>query len=157
MIRAYSGVYSEEAGSFDYYYYYYSSDGVKKFLQLCIQESDIPEGNDYTEVINYLHRLFYSVKGTLKVFDYMKEYLGIPFVGDIVYTVNEIRFEISEITTLDMSIYIKYMKEFLSRLLYYNDLKSSIDVMNLIISGSISNSLATGMLGYKQYKPEIIE
>jgi hypothetical protein len=97
------------------------------------------------------------VKGTLKVFDYMKEYLGIPFVGDIVYTVNEIRFEISEITTLDMSIYIKYMKEFLSRLLYYNDLKSSIDVMNLIISGSISNSLATGMLGYKQYKPEIIE
>lgn len=151
LIKGYSEYYSEYSGSFDYYYYYYAFDGVKKFLNLCIKQSDVPEDNDYDSVIDYLAKLFYSVKGTLRVFDYMKIYLGIPFVGDIIYTVNDIKFEISEITTVDMSVYIKCMKEFLDALLYYNDLKSSINVINLIISGKISNSISTGLIKYKEF------
>lgn len=154
LIRGYSDHYTVSQGSFDYYYYYYTSDAVKRFISLCILPESLPEGQDYESVLGYLSKMFYSVKGTLKVFDYMRTYLGIPFTGDIIYTVEEIRFEISEVTTVDMSLYISCMKDFLDALLYYSDLESAINTLNLIITGKISNSISTGMISYKEYKVE---
>ena len=156
MIKGYSEYYKETSNSFDYYYYYYSSDKVKNFIEFCISQSSISSENEYSGVVDYLTKLFYSVKGTLKVFDYMKKYLQITFKGDIIYTINEIIIDVDEITTIDMSLFIKSMKEFIGVLLYYGELKSSIDTIILLIQGKISSTTATEIIKYKEYIAEEI-
>lgn len=152
FIKAYSEQFTESSGSFDHYYNQYTQDSIKKFIYLSLEVSNVTESNNYNEVAIYLSRLFYSVKGSLRIFDYMKDYLKIPFVGEILYTINEIRFEVSEITTVDMENYISSMKDFISSLLYYNDLSITIDTIKLIVSGNIENIISSGIISYKEFK-----
>lgn len=161
MIQGYSEEYGtqDSLGSFDYYYTHYSSDAVKKFIELCLLREDYEEDYEdgyYDGMINYLTKLFYSVKGTLKVFQYMEEYLGIEFKTNtegakFKYSINEVQFEIEEVTTTDISVYISRMKDFLSALLYYGDLGAIIDTVNLIISEEISNNGTLGINRYKEF------
>ena len=63
MIEEYGeNFYIDTTDSFENYYYYLKLDPVKRFLNLCISRSDLYSGQDYEVVINYLSRLFYSVK-----------------------------------------------------------------------------------------------
>mgnify|MGYP006874776195 FL=1 len=50
-----------------------------KFIMMRIdpdQSIFIAGSQNYADVVNYLTALFYSVKGTQKVLEYMKKYLG---------------------------------------------------------------------------------
>lgn len=155
MIQEYSKIYGNQdsLGSFDYYYTHYNSDAVKAFIELCLPWDPKKYSNEaeYSGVISYLVKLFYSVKGTYLVFPYMEKYLGIEFVGKIKYTINRIEFEISEVTAYDISVYISKMKGFLSALLYYGDLAAIIDIMNLKIEEIISNNISIGIKRYKEF------
>ena len=71
LIEGYNG--SVYESNFNNYYYYLNTDPVNRFLHICISESDIGNEEKYNNVINYISKLFYSVKGTLKVFDFMKK------------------------------------------------------------------------------------
>jgi hypothetical protein len=81
----------------------------------------------------------------------MKKYLKIDFIGEIKYTINHIQFEISEITTNDLSVYISRLKDFLASLLYYGDLEATINTINLRIEETISNSISVGIKRYKEF------
>lgn len=163
MVQGYSELQQDSlaiSGSFDYYYSYYSNDYIRKFIELSLNLNkdyndsgsiDSEDSEIRENIINYLVKLFYSVKGTNKVFEYMKEFLGIEFIGDIRYTINEVAFEIAEVTTLDISVYIKTMKEFLSALLFYYDLDLIIDLMNLKLKEILSLSVSADIQKYKEF------
>ena len=151
MIQSYSELYPEstELGSFDYYYSHYSNDFVKQFIKLSLESQGIDPDDENT--VNYLTKLFYSVKGTQKIFEYMHKYLGINFIGDVSYSINEVVFEIEEVTVTDISVYIKTLKEFLSALLYYYDLNIIIDLMNLKVSEVLSVYYSASAQKYKEF------
>ena len=155
MIQEYSTKYYESnSDSFDNYYYDLKNDPVKKFLNLCIPENSIAGDQDYEEVINYLAKLFYSVKGTIKVFDYMKSFLNLKFDGDIVYTTNNIEFSISEISLNDENQFYESLRDFLDALLYYRNLETNIDTINLILTGDIENYVGSNLTCYSKFTAE---
>jgi len=158
MIEEYGeNFYIDTTDSFENYYYYLKLDPVKRFLNLCISRSDLYSGQDYEVVINYLSRLFYSVKGTIKVFEYMRRYLGLNFEGDIIYTTKYIEFKLSDISLTDEKMFYQYLKEFLDALLYFQELRIIIDAVNLVLSGNINNYVYSGITCYNEITAEIYE
>jgi hypothetical protein len=157
MIDGYAEYYEETSGSFDNYYYYLKNDDVKRFIGLCINEESLDESQEYSEVLNYISRLFYSVKGTPLVFDYIEKYLGMK-LNNIEYTAETISFEIEGIETYNINTFVNSLRNFLSALLYYGELTSTIEMINLIIKGEIHTNVSSGIIRYKEFIiDEIIE
>ena len=155
MIQEYSTNYYEQStDSFGDYYYSLKNDPVSKFLNLCISEDDIKGDQTYEDVINYLSRLFYSVKGTIKVFDYMKSFLGLKFEGDIIYTTELIEFNLSEVTISDENLFYESLKDFLDALLYYQRLETNIGTTNLVLTGNFSNYIGSNLICYNEFVAE---
>lgn len=155
MIQEYSTNYYEGgSNSFDDYYYSLRNDPVKKFLNLCISEDNIGKDQNYEDVINYLSRMFYSVKGTIKVFDYMKSFLGLKFEGDIIYTTKYIEFTLTEISLSDENLFYESLKGFLDALLYYQELRTNIGIINLILTGDIDNYVGSNLTCYNKFTAE---
>lgn len=155
MIETYNKEYSNfQVDSFSDYYEYYSLNTVKKFIMLCLNNLDIPKNNNLEDIINYLIKLFYSVKGSPQVFSFMKKFLGIKFKGDVSYTINSIKFEIEEFSTNDLQFFIDSLKDFLSVLLFYGDLRSDIKIINLNLQDNIKLSMAVNIQKYREYDVE---
>ena len=153
IIEKYSEIYGdkESLGSFDYYYSYYSIDPVKRFIELCLDPDDYKEDNNYSDVVSYLVKRFYSVKGTSFVFEYMEEYLNFKFSNGYHYSINEVIFEIDVVKTSDLSLYIKTLKEFLSSLLYYGDLVATIQRAELSIDETITSCVDYNFMKYREF------
>ena len=64
--------------------------------------------------------------------------------------------KLAEIKQFGIKYPTKFMKEFIGVLLYYGELKSSIDTIILLIQGKISSTTATGIIKYKEYIAEEI-
>lgn len=141
---------SLDPGSFNNYYYYLNTDPVNRFLHICILESDVSE--DYESVISYISRLFYSVKGTTKVFEFMKKYLGLN-LNDIVYTVKELNFTISEVrlSDIDEKVFYESLMDFLRALLYFGEARIRIEVIHLLLSNTLKNYTGASIETYKKY------
>lgn len=158
LIKAYteSPYYINVEDSFNNYYYYLNTDPVKKFLHLCIKDNTTWEekhpNEDFESVINYITRLFYSVKGTCKVFEFIKKYLDFE-ITDIVYTVKNLSFTIREVTLIDIDEKIFYDSfiEFLSTLLYFDKINIRIELINLWISNKLTNYTGANIVTYKDY------
>ena len=160
LIEAYSNSsYSDNTlDSFNNYYYYLNTDPVVKFLHFCILRSEWEENQDpdnsqnYDSAISYIARLFYSVKGTYQVFDYMEKYLGLH-ITDIVYTVKILSFTIPEITLSDVDEKVWYdsLLDFLNTLLYFDTLRIKIELINLHISNTLRNYIGANSVTYKEY------
>lgn len=141
--------------SFNDYEYFLNNDPVKKFLGLCISEEDFnsPESKwdssqDYDTVINYISRLFYSVKGTRLVLEYMKTYLDLDFVGDITYSPGYIEFSLRTLNINDESVFRDYLEDFLNALLFYEVLNVNIGKLNLVVDNTITSYIQGGVITY---------
>lgn len=156
MIDGYAEYYQETGGSFDNYYYYLKNDDVRRFISLCIEEETLDKSQEYSEVLNYISRLFYSVKGTPLVFDYIEKYLNIK-LRNITYTAETISFEVEAIETYNINTFINSLRNFLSALLYYGELTSTLEMINLIIKGEIHTNVTSGIIRYKEFIIDKIE
>lgn len=157
MIEKYNKDYKTETiGSFDLYYDHQNLSSIKKFVRICLENNNLSfsENNDQDSIVNYLSVLFYSVKGTRKVFDFMREYLGISIDEKIVYTISSLVLNINEVSTTSIFNYVEALKGFLSSLLYYGDLVSEIKKMSLIIDDSINFYISYDI---QKYKEELIQ
>lgn len=154
MIDSYESEYSSEVvqNSFDDYYIYYGSDPVKNFLKLCIPKSNIPEDQDYDEVINYLSRLFYSVKGTIQVFNYMIQYLPLSFDGEIIYDSKEITINFKNLSVENESLFYDLLRKFLDALIYYTRLNTNIGSgsIDLTIKSKFQNYVGANLKSYNK-------
>lgn len=154
MIEDYSNYYEEEpADSFNDYDFYMSYDPVKKFITLCLPEEEFYDkwssDQDYDTIINYLSRLFYSVKGTRMVLEYMRTYLDLTFIGDIIYSPGYISFKLDTLNISDEAVFRDLLEGFLSALLFYENLDINIAKLNLTIEDQITSYIQGGVITYR--------
>lgn len=158
LIEGYADYYEESVeSSFDDYEYYMRTDPVKKFINLCLPEEKVYEGvngwnrdQEYESVVNYLASLFYSVKGTYTVFDYMQKYLNLEFIGgDIIYTPRYVEFSLDTLNINDENLFYTTLKDFLDALLYYQELNVNIGKVNLSIENRLVSYINGGAVVYR--------
>lgn len=151
-----SGMYVDNTiDSFNNYFYYLKTDPVNRFLNICIPESEwktTHPNEEYSACIEYLSRLFYSIKGTYQVLEFMKDYLGLQ-VTDIKYTVQELSFTIKEIelTDIDESVFYESLIDFLEALLYFRNVKIKIELIKLNLGNTLKNYTGANIVTYKEY------
>lgn len=122
MYEEYQGGYYEDSES-SYQSYYSSSDidPVRDFVETLVGPTLEEETEaDYENVLNYITRMFYSVKGTTKVFDYMERFFpGFKRSGDIIYDGDTLSLAIVLDSALDNTVEFRTaLLEFLQSLLY---------------------------------------
>lgn len=145
------------AGSFDRYQSYTKIDPVLRFVSFCIHREEEQTEEEYRIILNYVTRLFYSVRGTRRVFDYISRYLGIKFIGNPIYTIKSINFSIANDTDwYDVSLFNSYLLDFLNYLLYYESISYKVD-LGLKITEEKEFYCGVGMLTYKLHNIEIVE
>lgn len=158
MIAAYGEEYSSDStDSFENYQSSLASDPVKKFLEYCISEEDMGEDQDYDEVINYLAELFYSVKGTIKIFDYMERYLNLNLDGDILYDSNEVTINFVDLDVSNETLFYELLTDFLDALIYYTNLNTNIGTTNLNIENSITAYVGGSLRSYRKIEVDPYE
>lgn len=154
MVLKYEESYVSPVSSFDDYQSYMKIDPVLRFISFCITRKDDQSEEEYLAILEYLTRLFYSIRGTQDVFTYITRYLGIEFEGEPVYTTKLISFSIKNSQEwYDASLFNEYLISFLNNLLYYENLKYNID-LSLRITDTLEFSVGTGVKTYKIYKIE---
>ena len=152
MIEEYEKIYQSPISSFTDYQNYMKIDPVLRFVSFCIKQGEDQSEEEYQAVLSYVTRLFYSVRGTRRVFDYISRYLGIRFVGDPVYTIKTISFSIENDTAwYDVSLFNTYLIEFLDYLLYYESLNYKVN-FNLEITETKDFYCGIGAKTYKIYR-----
>lgn len=113
--------YEVPESSFQNYYTSMGIDPVRDFVEANIgPELEGKEDLDYENVIDYVTRMFYSVKGTAKVFDYIDRFFpGIRRSGDIIYDGETLSLALVLDSALDNTVeFRKSLLEFLQTLLY---------------------------------------
>lgn len=152
MVLKYQEDYEPEPTSFDSYQNYSKIDPVLRFTSFCIKREEGQDDESYMSILYYVTRLFYSVRGTRKVFDYMERYLGIKFIGKPVYNIKTISFSIAEKQDwYDVSLFNSYLLDFLNCLLYYENLNYKVD-LGLTITDDLDFYYGIGIKTYKIYR-----
>lgn len=116
-----------------------NTDPVRKFIMMRIdpdQSIFIAGSQNYADVVNYLTALFYSVKGTQKVLEYMKKYLGFQD-KEIIYDAKTISIFPTGVSLGDETLYYDTLGGFLSELLYFEDFKTDIGSTKLLINHKV--------------------
>lgn len=103
--------------------------------------------------INYLSCLLYSVKGTFKVLDYLKQFgiLGESKILDLKYTTKSIEIKIDQIK-VDRDLFFSSLETFLSSLLYFEKLTILVNESGIELKGDINVNIDTGEFYYKYEK-----
>lgn len=182
IVVKYGDMYSreEDVDSFSDYKYSLRNDSIVRFLDYVLPDvnefknrfPDLKE-TDITQLrnnhINYLTVLFYSVKGTYKVLDYIteydlfqtsrgKKYQGQDLSTKIAYTTKSISIEIQSIpAALDRDIFCSYLEKFLNELLYFESLIINIKNISAEIIDDTVTSLNHGDAYYQYYQININE
>ena len=161
LIEGYASSYEENPeSSFDDYEFNLKADPVKKFLTLCLPEESVysnldwpwSEDQDYDTIINYLSRLFYSVKGTVTVFTYMKKYLDLKFTDDpIIYTPDYVEFSLDRLSITDESYFRDTLEGFLNALLFFKKLNVNVGILEVKIENTITKYIQGGVVCYRYY------
>lgn len=125
-------------------------DPVRDFIELCTSSIEYPENQDRDSIVNYLVRLFYGVKGSLKVFSFIESYLGISFIGEVKYTIDQVELGIENVIVDNEELFYQLLREFLGALLYFKELKITSSTADLVVSGEINNSIGGGVILYKE-------
>ena len=138
LIQVYSEVTKLDRDSFDDYQYFMKTDPVRIFLKIIIKEDSTGQyvlgtEQNYQAVIDYLAELFYSVKGTTKVLDYMHTFLGFGS-GDnwYDYTPQLLQLTINSSDLSDTGYFNTALVNFLNALMYFSE---------LVITGSVGLNL----------------
>ena len=150
--RYYSGGYNiVEKDSLEDYKESLRRDPVKYFVGMCLSDEEL--GDTYDDIVNYISRMFMAVKGTKKVFDYMKKYLNsyLDIQGDPIYTGQYININFGNLVLTDEEHFYNSLVDFLGALLLFEDLITNIGQLGLTIKDEITNYVASDIICYKEY------
>lgn len=160
IILSYSEVAQEPGDAFSDYRYRQKTDPVRAFLNSQVPEEVGQDGKVYVKgtdqlyqsVVTYLAELFYEVKGTTKVFDYMTEYLGLGDTGEDWYRYSPQRLEITLNTTKisDIAQFNQLLTEFLRSLLYFGELSINGSI-ELKVSEELKMYYGANLVSHTRY------
>ena len=151
MIRNYE--YTAETDSFSDYQYIMKTDPVRRFLNLIY----VGEEDEKIEKINYLATLFYSVKGTYKVLDYitafgiLKDWENIDTTTQITYTVRTLSMTVESIS-VDKTLFCEYFEGFICALLYFKSIILDIGEIRAEVDGNAVTSINSGSFLFQYYE-----
>ena len=161
IIKVYSESANDPDDSFSDYYYTLKTDPVRVFLHSQIPEEVGEDGQVYVKgtkqlyqsVIAYLAELFYEVKGTTKVFDYMTEYLGLGSSTSTWYKYSPQRLEITLNTSgvSDISQFNALLTNFLESLLYFAELSINGSI-ELKVSEELKMYYGLNLVNFTKYE-----
>lgn len=156
-----SGLFKDTENSFEDYLYSQSLDPVKRFLHLCIPQSQYP---DYDQMINYWSSKFQTFRGTLKIFDYLQEMGGVmgiligkgspgdnDYIPPYKYDTKTLEVNFTEVETTDMNLFVKTGTEFFKALLYFQDLRDTYKTIKLDLTSEIYINLSSGSQFYSTH------
>lgn len=154
MIEEYGmNYYSETTNNFDDWKYNLGSDPVIRFISRCKPKTETETDEEYEGKINYLVRMFYSVKGTTLVLEYLRYYLSGKLFTGITYEYSP---EVLKITmeglnsSIDPELFFKEQKEFLDALIYQGTKEEEISGnLKLTIEEKFANHSSANILVYK--------
>lgn len=135
-----------------------SVDPVKRLLEyICKLDDGDETKKEY--ILSYYSHLLYSLRGTIKIFDILKE------MEDVIdlkiktynYSTTQLYVEIDTIEIDDISLFNKYMSAFFGALLYYKDLKELIENVRLNLEIEISAGISGGAAFVSEYTVEEYE
>ncbi len=121
MYEEYQGEYYENTeNTFQSYYSSLDIDPVRDFVETLVGPELEGTEADYENVLDYITRMFYSVKGTAKVFDYMDRFFpGFRRSGDVIYDGETLSLSLILDSALDNTVeFRKAFTRFLESLLY---------------------------------------
>lgn len=150
MMSAYKS--DQEVDSFSGYRDSLRVDPVYKFLSLVYPNTWKNKDVD----LAYLSNLFYRVKGTYKVIDFLVSF-GIlgnweTFTGEKAsYNGRKIVIFVPKIT-FDKELYCTYLKNFLETLLFFDELYIEIGEIEIEVKGDISSTIESGNFNYRHYE-----
>ena len=150
------GLTTDGTNSFEDYLYQRSLDPVKKFLLMCISKDRIGENVNYESLINYYTSVFFSFRGTLKIFDILdniKNILGITIISHE-YTVTTLTVEFGDVETSSINLFSSISTEFFKALFYYQDYMDTIETLKLDLVSDINVTITGGIVSYTEYKIE---
>lgn len=127
-------------------------DPVEKFLNVLCRPVD-GEEIDY----KYLSHLFYSVKGTIKVLEYMKELLNLDLTYSYSTKLLQINVDKVELTLVDEGTFRNMFIDFLNALLYFKDLDLSIDVVDMHLTSELPSYTGLGVILVNKVEGEIYD
>jgi len=142
--------------SFESYNSYLASDPVETFVKFCLPEEKITVG-DYEVTINYITHLFYSVKGTIKVIEFMKKFLNLDLNEDFFYSPKKIRLSFKGLNTLNDSLFYDLLRNFLNALLYFNTAVISTTTNTLELTDNVKNMVGSKIVTYKVFEIDSTE
>ncbi len=151
IVKAYSQTYAEEdeQDSMEDYKYSLRNDHVQRFIDYVVPDSSNQEVRK--NKILYLTCLFYCVKGTYKVLDYMIDYGLVD--AEITYTAKNISISINTIPeSLDRDLFCTYLEKFLASLLYFELLDITISSLSVNVVDNTVASLNHGKAFYQYYE-----
>lgn len=162
-----SGEYQDTEYSFTDYLYSQSLDPVQRFLMLCIPKSSFPEEADYDQMITYWTMKFQTSRGTLKIFEYLREMEGIlgvkigrgnpgddDYVAPFGYDTKTLEVNFIETETTDMNLFVAAGVEFFKALLYFQDLRDTYEVMRLDLTSDLYVNFSAGTQFYSTFTIE---
>lgn len=176
MIIAYASSYSEnDTDNYSDYRDTLNFDDVARFIDYVSPDLDEFKlrfrGETEEELkerrknhVNYLIALFYSVKGTYKVLDYLTEYdmfqthknerlQGQDTTSKISYSTRSITITIVSIPeSLDRDMFCTYLEKFLCSLLYFENLTITIEGIGVSMKDTTTVSLNHGDAYYQYYE-----
>lgn len=139
---------------FDNYHSYLKNDPVKQFVQLRLNEYEFKSKNDYNEVVNFITKLFYTVKGTERVLELMRTYLfKNQEIRSLIYSPAKLTIEFNDgtIQTSDESLFYDSLNKFLSALLFFGSFDSTVNTIDLVIEDKVENFISKNILCYKHF------
>jgi hypothetical protein len=150
--------YNEEEidDSFESYNSYLANDPVETFVKFCLPKESIKVG-DYEVTINYITHLFYSVKGTIKVIEFMKKFLNLDLNEDFFYSPKKIRLSFKGLNTLNDSLFYDLLRNFLNALLYFNTAVISTTTNTLELTDNVKNMVGSKIITYKVFEIDSTE
>lgn len=148
------GYYISPKDSMDDYRESLKRDPVKYFVNFCLADKEEELGEEeYKNMINYISKMFEAVKGTKRVFDFMKKYLDdfLHIEGDPVYTGQYIEIMFGPIELTDVEQFYTSLLNFLGALLFFEELKTNIGQIGLTVKDEITNYVAGDTVCYKKF------
>ena len=156
ILEAYIKNTTEVEDNFRYLDYNKTSaiDPILRFLTFLADEpKDDKEKEKMNNILIYYSHKLYSLRGTLKIFDILKEIskeINLE-IGEYTYNINELEIDIDSISISDLGLFKTYLSSFFSSLLYYQDIIELVNEITLEIELTSKAELSGGASFLTEY------